>query len=357
MTLKPETVAQLQDAVRADNVVIRGAGTKSPSAKTGQHTLELCRLTGVTEYSPDECVFTAMAGTPLRDIDAMLAAKGQYLPFDPPLARAGATIGGTVASGLSGSGRYRYGGVRDFVIGARIVDGEGRAIHSGGRVVKNAAGFLLHHGMVGSRGRFGVLTELTFKVFPAPEARATLRIERDSVEAALQTARTLQDRRFDLEAIDFNASGTMWIRVAGRTKALGARLTRLQAEVGGIHVSGADEDGIWQETRDFGWAGSLESLVQIPESRAARVLPTLLSRPHAPSTIVRYTLGGACAWVATDNVASLDIDLASAGLRGVAIRGPDAGKRVGAAETNAFDERVRRVLDPHHRFSAASDSR
>ena len=95
-------------------------------------------------------------------------AHGQYLPFDPPLTAAGATIGGTVAAGINGPCRYRFGGIRDFLIGARIVDGEAAHPAGGGKVVKNAAGFLLHQAMVGSCGTLGVLAELTFKVFPAP---------------------------------------------------------------------------------------------------------------------------------------------------------------------------------------------
>ena len=106
----------------------------------------------------------------------MLAEHGQYLPFDPPLAAAGATLGGTVAAGLSGPGRYRYGGVRDFVLGVRFVDGMGNLVRGGGKVVKNAAGFDFPKLMVGSLGRLGVLAELSFKVFPQPPAFATLAV-------------------------------------------------------------------------------------------------------------------------------------------------------------------------------------
>jgi FAD/FMN-containing dehydrogenase len=130
-------------------------------------------LTGLTAYDPAECVVTALAGTPVRHLADTLAAYGQYLPWDPPIAGDGATVGGMIASGLSGPGRYRYGGVRDFVIGARVVDGRGRLIASGGQVVKNAAGFLLHHALVGSAGRLGVIAEVSLKVFPRAEATRT----------------------------------------------------------------------------------------------------------------------------------------------------------------------------------------
>src|SRR5207253_308179 len=134
-------------------------------------------LRGITEYDPSEFTFTAGAGTPVREIVAALAERGQYLPFDPMLADAGATLGGTVAAGLSGPGRFRFGGLRDFILGVQFVDGEGRVLRMGGKVVKNAAGFDLPKFFVGSVGRFGILTELTFKVFPRPVATRTLRLD------------------------------------------------------------------------------------------------------------------------------------------------------------------------------------
>ena len=108
-------------------------------------------LNGVLEYEPSEFTFTALAGTPVRDIAAILAERGQYLPFDPMLVGAGSTLGGTVASGLSGPGRFRFGGLRDFILGVRFVDGGGRLLRLGGKVVKNSAGFDVPKFFVGRR--------------------------------------------------------------------------------------------------------------------------------------------------------------------------------------------------------------
>ena len=167
--------------------------------------LDLSALAGVTEHSPEECTFTALAGTSaVADIERLLASHGQYLPFDPPLAAAGATLGGIVAAGASGSCRYRYGGIRDFLIGARIVDGRGQLITAGGKVVKNAAGLLLHQAMVGSCGRFGVIAELTFKVFPRARSRATVKANAGSLASALETMEKVRAARFELEAIDIS---------------------------------------------------------------------------------------------------------------------------------------------------------
>ena len=160
--------------------------------------MEAGGLSGVLEYEPGEYVFTALAGTPVAQVEAMLAEHGQYLPFDPLWPARGATLGGTVAANTAGPGRNRYGGVRDFLIGVRFIDGRGELVRGGGKVVKNAAGFDLPKLMVGSLGAFGLLVELSFKVFPQPEAFATLEIECGSLDAALQIVR--RARR--------NASGT-----------------------------------------------------------------------------------------------------------------------------------------------------
>ena len=180
------TVAEIREGVRtAGRVHVRGGGSKpalSTSCRASDAlSLDLSRLNGVVDYQADEYTFTARAGTPVADVEAMLAERGQYLPFDPPFAARGATLGGTVAAGLSGSGRYRYGGVRDFLIGMRFVDGQGQEVRGGGTVVKNAAGFDFPKLFVGSLGRLGVLTELTFKVFPQPPAYATVTANFDSL--------------------------------------------------------------------------------------------------------------------------------------------------------------------------------
>jgi len=368
MTVHAASDRDVQDAIgQNDAIRVRGSGTKSPVDDRAV-TLDISSLRGVVEYSADECVLTALAGTPLLDIEGILAAHGQYLPFDPPFAAAGATIGGTAAAGVSGSLRYRYGGVRDFVIGARIVDGEGRSIRSGGKVVKNAAGFLLHHAMVGSAGRFGVLTELTLKVFPSPEARGTVVSECGTLREALSRARALEAQRLDLEALDVNDAGTLWVRVAGRAAALQARIDNVMATAGGRAMTGDEDTRIWKDASEFAWAGSGKSIVKVPLSgsvvdslvsalttgadRRADSSSNVLEAPH-----VRITCGGRCAWIATSDVTSIDAQLASAGHRGVVIRGPAAGERIGRTDSNVFEERVRRVLDPCGRFRAASDSR
>ena len=354
MTGQLMTTTEVQQAVRERaHVRVRGGGTKS-SAREGAPVLDLSRLAGITEYSPAECVFTALGGTSLRIISEAMAAHGQYLPFDPPFAADGATIGGTVASGVSGPGRYRYGGVRDFLIGVRVVDGEGRVIRSGGKVVKNAAGFLLHHGMVGSLGRFGVLTEVTFKVFPQPEARRTVTVECESVDGAFAAARQAEQLRCDCEAIDFDERGRLSIGLAGRAAVIDARATRLATLLGTGRASGATvaDAGTGRAS-----SAALHDARPVPAS-CVKVAGLINSwqKLRAHVTSATFMCAGSVAWLITDRLPELADALREAELTGLVIRGPQAGERIGHLRYNEFEERIRRVLDPQDKFSAASDS-
>ncbi len=365
MTMRPDSTAALQDIVRAGgSFCVRGGGTKSP-ATADRQVIDLGCFSAMMDYAPDECVFTAQAATPLRDIAELLQAHGQYLPFDPPLVEEGATIGGTVASGVSGPRRYRYGGVRDFLIGVRVVDGAGRQIRSGGKVVKNAAGFLLHHGMVGSCGRFGILTEVTCKVFPAPEARQTIGAACGSVDEAFRLARLVEAQRFDCEAIDFDETGTLLVTLAGRESALAERVSRLASVLGPTSVPHptsdpsptSDPNSTSDPNPDLrprpwgrrsGWGSEVV--------KVAGLMPQW-PRLAAHVTAADFICAGAVAWLRTDDLPGLARALDEAALVGQVIRGPSAGQRIGRLVVNDFEERVRRVLDPHDCFCAAPDPR
>ena len=136
-TARPSSASEIQEIVRTlPRMHLRGGGSKPAlsTPPTDSLLLDLSGLSGLVEYEPAEYTFTAQAGTPVADIQAVLAKEGQYLPFDPPLAAAGATLGGIVAAGTSGAGRVRYGGVRDFLIGTRFVDGRGELLRDGGSI-------------------------------------------------------------------------------------------------------------------------------------------------------------------------------------------------------------------------------
>jgi glycolate oxidase FAD binding subunit len=157
---------------------IRGGGSKDfYGGPLVGDLLEVGAHRGLVSYEPSELVVTARAGTPLAELEAVLAERGQWLAFEPPGFGGAATLGGAVAAGLSGPGRARYGALRDFVLGAKVMDGEGRVLTFGGQVMKNVAGFDVSRLLVGSLGTLGLLLEVSLKVLPRPVAQATLRFQ------------------------------------------------------------------------------------------------------------------------------------------------------------------------------------
>jgi len=359
-TVRPTSTSELAAVVPSQpQWQVRAGGTKPAlsSARPGVPVLDLSGLAGVVAYAPEECTFTALAGTRITDIERALAAHGQYLPFDPPLATAGATLGGTVAAGINGSCRYRFGGIRDFLIGACIVDGEGRILQAGGKVVKNAAGFLLHQAMVGSCGTVGVLADLTFKVFPAAEVHATTRVEAGDLDAALAVMAAVQRERFDLEAIDITPPGTVWLRLGGFAEAIETRVDALRRVVGArAHVlTGDDDAAVWHDAREFGWVAPGAALVRVPITRPC--LRPFDDAVAGRESERRYSVAGNLAWVSwPEPIETLDAVLRDQGLTGQVLSGPPGRPFIGAVTANAFEERLRGVMDPRGRFRATSHS-
>ncbi|MDQ6744601.1 MAG: FAD-binding protein [Actinomycetota bacterium] len=355
-TLHAEAIEQIQQTLRAHARVLPcGGGTKPAlsSPPEGTTALHLSEVAGIIDYDPEELTFTACAGTPVRDIVAALAENDQYLPFDPPFVDAGATLGGVVAAGTSGPLRYRNGGVRDFVLGVRFLDGRARLVSGGGRVVKNAAGFDLPKLMVGSAGRLGVILELSMKVFPAPKAWASMSVDLPGLKDALQVIGRLATAPFDLEALDLQPPGRLWLRVAGAAEAMTARLQRLERiiERPGERVPDDEEPILWRDARDFAWAPEESSVVKV--ALTPKRIPELEAK-LAPSGLARrYSSGGNLAWLAWDGkrpVQELDDLLRSLDLAGVVLTGSAVNPMVGAHRGGAFARRVKAALDPDGRF-------
>ncbi|MBL8521537.1 MAG: glycolate oxidase subunit GlcE [Betaproteobacteria bacterium] len=224
-------------------LAILGGGSKAfyGGAVQGE-TLEVSAHRGIIDYEPRELVLTVRAGTPLADVEAALRAEHQMLPFEPPHFGGGATIGGTVATGLSGPRRPYTGAVRDFVLGARIVSGQGEDLSFGGRVIKNVAGYDVSRLMCGAMGTLGVLLDLSFKVLPQQAEEITLQFEMDEATAI---------RRFNEWAGQpLPLSATSWQDGIARVRLSGARagVAAARGKLGGDLV--ADAAKYWLELRD-----------------------------------------------------------------------------------------------------------
>ncbi len=368
MSLQPKTPEEVQAAVQAQpRLLSRGGGSKSALSTPPDDVpvLDLSALSGVLEYEPGEFTFIALAGTAVAEVQDHLTQHGQYLPFDPLLVGQGATLGGVVAANTSGPGRYRYGGVRDFLLGVQFVDGEGRLVRSGGKVVKNAAGLDLPKLMVGSLGRLGVLTELIFKVFPKPETYATLQVDYHSLQETLEAVHRLVAAPLDLYALDLESPGRLWVRIGGLAETLSTQLKRFQdfltSQTGEIKametIEGTAEAALWQEVREFGWVPSGWGVVKVPLT--SKRIPALEKLLDAQGARRRYSVGGNLAWVAwpeaeaksTDPLFhTLDSILTDLGLAGLVLLGPSGRPYLGIRSGETLARKIKQVLDPTQRF-------
>ena len=203
--------------------------------------LDLSSHRGIVNYAPSELVLTARAGTPLARVEELLAEHLQHLPFEPPRFGDGATIGGTVACGLSGPCRPWSGATRDLVLGTRVINGEGELLRFGGEVIKNVAGYDISRLMTGSLGTLGVITEVSVKVLPMPEQSVTLVQEQDD-NSALQAFLQWRRRALPLSGLA-HFEHRSYIRLSGNSAAIEEAI----AVIGGEQVEGT---GIWHDLRE-----------------------------------------------------------------------------------------------------------
>jgi glycolate oxidase FAD binding subunit len=354
--MRPASITELQSIVRECPRLQAVGGGSKPGLSTlreGTTAVELAGLSGILEYQPEEYTFTALAGTPLTVVDQALAEHGQYLPFDPVLVEAGATLGGTVASGLSGPGRYRYGGVRDFLLAVQFIDGEGQAVRGGGKVVKNSAGFDLPKLMAGSLGAYGALTELTIKVFPRPEAYLTLQADFPSLAEAIDNLARLSRAPLDLFALELVPlqSGTrLQVRLGGEPGLFAQRAGRVQALLGGGEpLTGPEEAELWREAREFRWLAPGAALVKAPVTPGSLV--SLEAKLAERGARRRYSVAANLAWIGWPGpLAELDTILSALGLPGLAVWKESGPARLGARVGESFAHRVKRALDPQGRW-------
>ncbi len=240
-------LARLIDQVKTAQLAstalrIRGSGSKDFYGEAAHgELLDARALSGISSYEPTELVVTARCGTPLAELEAALAEQGQCLPFEPPhfvadhadadstpdpaevrtgAGKSGGTVGGMVAAGLSGPSRAAVGAVRDYVLGATLLNGQGEVLSFGGQVIKNVAGYDVSRLLVGSLGTLGVLAEVSIKVLPVAPASVTLRFDMEAAAALAQL------HQWGGQPLPLNASalwnGLLVVRLRGAVAAVHA---------------------------------------------------------------------------------------------------------------------------------------
>ena len=216
---------------------VRGGGSKDFfGARLGGDLLETRGLQGIVNYEPTELVVTVRSGTLLSELEALLQERNQCLPFEPPhFGHAGTTIGGLVASGLSGPSRASVGATRDFVLGARFINGLGEHLTFGGQVMKNVAGYDVSRVLAGSWGTLGLITEVSLKVLAFAPSEASLVCTLGQLET-LQLLHRWGGQPLPLNASCWQcdpgaSSGRLTVRLRGAQAAVRAALPKMQADV------------------------------------------------------------------------------------------------------------------------------
>src|SRR5438105_4316504 len=228
---------------------IRGGGSKDFYGEPASgELLETAALTGITSYEPSELVVTVRAGTPLAELEALLAREGQCLPFEPPHFGGGATVGGMVATGLSGPARASVGAVRDYVLGLTMINGRGELLTFGGQVMKNVAGYDVSRLVTGSLGTLGLIVEASLKVLPMAPAEATLKFQLGQAQA-LGCLTEWGGRPLPLNAscwVEDAGIGILYVRLRGAVAAVQAACKTM----GGERQDNARVTTDWTACRD-----------------------------------------------------------------------------------------------------------
>lgn len=323
---------------------LRGGGSKDfYGGPLSGEILDTREYSGIVGYEPTELVITARVGTPLAEIESALAARRQVLACEPPHFGASATIGGTVAAGLSGPRRATAGSLRDFVLGVKLMDGEGRELIFGGQVMKNVAGFDVSRLVTGSLGTLGLILEVSLKVLPLPVAAATLRFELPQ-DKALDAMNRWAGQPLPLAASCWQ-DGVLTLRLSGAQAAVVAACEKL----GGERLAEPDAASFWAALREQAlpfFAGDA------PLWRLS--LPSVTPPLDLPGPVL-IEWGGAQRWLrgAVDG-ASLRAIAAKAGGHASLFRGGDRTGGVFAPLPPALMEihrRLKQSFDPYGVFN------
>jgi len=349
---------------------IRAGGSKDFYGQSLQgEVLDLTGLSGIISYEPSELVVTARAGTPLSELEAALAEKGQCLAFEPPhfaqlgASPRGATVGGMAAAGLSGPARASVGGVRDYVLGVKLLNGRAELLTFGGQVIKNVAGYDVSRLMVGALGTLGVLTEISLKVLPVAPAEATLMAGGIPQQAALDLLQRWGGQPLPLSASCWvhddsvsPARDTLFVRLRGASAAVAAACPRLLADLqaaGGVATrldnaqAGPDWDACRDQTLPF-FKPPAPDLglwrLSLPATAPA------LALPYAP--LIEWHGGLRWLWAPLSAQAQLRQAATDVGGNAMLFRAPDADK---TGSTARFHPLTPVLAQIHQRLKAEFD--
>lgn len=245
--LEPELTTQVAAVAAAGGALrLEGGNSKAFYGEPVEGlAIEVGGHSGIIDYDPAELVITLRAGCRLSEVENLLAGERQMFGFEPPAFGENATIGGTLATALAGPRRAFAGGVRDFVLGIRLIDGRGEALSFGGRVIKNVAGFDLSRLLVGSLGTLGVILEASIRVVPVPETEVTLAFEHANVDAHIHWINSLGSKPWPISASCWHA-GTSRLRLSGSEQGVNQAAT----ELGGDALA-FDWSALREQTDDF----------------------------------------------------------------------------------------------------------
>ena len=344
-TTESDIVAAISEArAKKAPLAIQGGGTRKGLARPAQteHTLSLAAMNDIVFYEPGEMVFCAHAGTAVETIEAMLAERGQMLPFEPMDHRrlfgaSGApTIGAIAACNISGPRRISHGAARDSLIGLKFVNGAGEPIKTGGRVMKNVTGLDLVKLSSGAFGTLGVLTEATFKVLPRPEAVATLVLRNLDDEAAITALSQALGSPFEVSGAAHLPAGVggsdarTLLRIENFRHSVAYRVAELRKLVGGDVVLYDEETrAVWRDVADCAFFAAPDERAVWRVSTAPSRGPDLVRFVQKGGAVAHFfDWGGGLVWLAVDaadDAREKDVRAAVAACGGHAtlVRAPD----------------------------------
>jgi glycolate oxidase FAD binding subunit len=336
---------RMRDAQATNTLLcIRGGGTKDFYGERSGHQsagelFEVSANAGIVDYDPTELVITAKGGTRLAEIESAMEESAQMLAFEPPHFGEAATLGGCVATGLSGPRRPYAGAVRDFVLGVRVLDGKGDDLSFGGRVMKNVAGFDVSRLMTGALGTLGILLEVSLKCLPRPKAESTLTFDLSGADAVVKI-NAWSGQPLPISASSWH-EGQLSVRLSGAESAVRAATSKL----GGETIDAASAAAFWRALREQ----------RMPFFESASQLWRLSVKPTAPfAELDAFQLmewGGALRWLN----ASSDLDAAKLRQWATANGGHATLFRTAGARDGVFQPLAPPLLAIHKRLKSTFD--